>query len=152
MHSIEFSDPLLSCSGKNFEMPWKSQGKLREFSFSKIWPPFYSTWSNFHKMKFMYLIFLASGSFIKSLVDLHEMYQETIFSPVNTHFKKFIQKPGLGCTSLMTVQMKRFNALFRSILSEFRSITVGIRFTPYDTSSIVISIRGSSCTFFRTNF
>ena len=52
------------------------------------------------------------------------MYQEAIFSPVNTHFKKFVQKPGLGCTSPVTVQMKRFNALFRSILSEFRSITV----------------------------
>ena len=37
MHSIEF--PLLSCSGKNFKMPWKSQGKLREFRFSKMWPP-----------------------------------------------------------------------------------------------------------------
>ena len=30
---------LLSCSGKNFKMPWKSQGKLREFCFSKMWPP-----------------------------------------------------------------------------------------------------------------
>ena len=26
------------CSGKKLKMPWKSQGKLREFSFSKTWP------------------------------------------------------------------------------------------------------------------
>ena len=32
---------LLSCSGKKFKMPWKSQGKLREFSFSKMWPPWF---------------------------------------------------------------------------------------------------------------
>ena len=25
--------------GKKFKMPWKSQGKLREFCFSKMWPP-----------------------------------------------------------------------------------------------------------------
>ena len=31
--------PLLSCSGENLKMPWKCQGKLREFSFSKMWPP-----------------------------------------------------------------------------------------------------------------
>ena len=30
----------LSCfSGKNLKILWKSQGKLREFSFSKMWPP-----------------------------------------------------------------------------------------------------------------
>ena len=33
--------PLLSCSGKKFKMPWKSQGKLREFSFSNMWPPWF---------------------------------------------------------------------------------------------------------------
>ena len=30
--------PLLSCSGKNFKMPWKSKVKLREFTLSKMWP------------------------------------------------------------------------------------------------------------------
>ena len=30
--------PLFSCSGKYVKMPQKSQGKLREFSFSKTWP------------------------------------------------------------------------------------------------------------------
>ena len=30
----------LSCfSRKNLKIPWKSQGKLMEFSFSKMWPP-----------------------------------------------------------------------------------------------------------------
>ena len=28
-----------NCSGKNLKIPWKSQGKLSEFSFSKVWPP-----------------------------------------------------------------------------------------------------------------
>ena len=35
---ISLNFPLLSCSGKNLKMTWKSQGKLREFSFSKMWP------------------------------------------------------------------------------------------------------------------
>ena len=30
---------LLSRSGKNLKMPWKFQGKLREFCFSKMWRP-----------------------------------------------------------------------------------------------------------------
>ena len=30
---------LSSCSEKKSKMPSKSQGKLREFSFSKMWPP-----------------------------------------------------------------------------------------------------------------
>ena len=37
MYSIGFSP--LSCSGKNFKMPWKSHGKLREFSLLKMWSP-----------------------------------------------------------------------------------------------------------------
>ena len=35
--SLNFS--LLSCSGKNFKISWKFQGKLREFIFSKMWSP-----------------------------------------------------------------------------------------------------------------
>ena len=31
--------PLLSCSGKNLKISWRSQEKLREFSFSKMGPP-----------------------------------------------------------------------------------------------------------------
>ena len=37
MHSIEFSS--LELLRKKFKIPWKSQGKLRELCFSKMWPP-----------------------------------------------------------------------------------------------------------------
>ena len=36
MYSIEFS--LLSCSGKNLKISWKSQGKLREFGLFEMSP------------------------------------------------------------------------------------------------------------------
>ena len=54
------------CSGKKFKISWKTQGKLREFSFSKVWSPWFGNshfvWYCFND--FSFLTYLQDASFL----------------------------------------------------------------------------------------
>ena len=59
-----FQRSFLSCfSGKSLKIPWKSQGKPREFSFSKIWPPLILYCSSFEACQNLFILCLKISTF-----------------------------------------------------------------------------------------
>ena len=62
MHSSSFS--LLSCSWEKFKISWRTQGKLREFSFSKMW----SSCHNFNLKLIIKAVQIVDSSKITQIV------------------------------------------------------------------------------------